>query len=251
MRAKMRRFSQALEVHGSYLYNRGFAMWHWSEHTPFRSRSSDRPPSVVTDELYRLGTFVFVGKHAPPSSFDPVRVLQDFDTLLPIYEYVESDDRTEPPALSERGPFVFTPDAQADTSQPPTATSQARKPGETIVCYAHRKMQQALKRELIGEGAEVGTEHPDGNGRYIDLVARRDEAFEFYEIKSGPSPRLCIREALGQLLEYGYWGDGVQPARLIVVGERPIDSEAEAYLAGLRHKFQLPIHYRHVGVPVA
>ncbi len=180
----------------------------------------------------------------------PDRVLQDFDTLLPTYEYVDSDDQAEPPALSERGPFVFTPDAQADTSQPPTAASQTRKPDETIVRYAHRGMQQALKGDLIDEGAEVGTEHPDGNGRYVDLVARRDEALEFYEIKSGHSPRLCIREALGQLLEYGCWGDGVQPARLIVVGERPFDSEAEAYLAGLRHKFQLPIRYRQIGAPV-
>ena len=169
--------------------------------------------------------------------------------MLPIYKYVESDDRAEPPALSERGPFIFTPDIQANTTQPPPATLRTRTPGETTVCYAHRRMQIALKQELIDEGAEVGTEHADGNGRYIDLVARRDEALEFYEIKSGLSPRLCIREALGQLLEYAYWRDAVQPARLIVVGDQPIDSEARAYLGALEHEFRLPIRYRHVGIP--
>ena len=249
MCAKMRKFSRALEIHGSYLHNRGFAMWHWSDHTPFRGRSSDRPPGPVADDLYHLGAFVIVGKHAPPRSFDPAYVLRDFDTLLPIYEYVESDRGTEPPALSERGPFVFTPDSQVDTSQPPPATLRSRPPGDTPVSYAHRRMQYALKQEVIEEGAEVGMEHPDGNGRYIDLVARRDDALEFYEIKAGLSPRLCIREALGQLLEYAYWGDAVQPARLIVVGHQPIDSETQAYLRALARKFRLPIRYRHIGIP--
>ena len=247
---KMRRFSQALELHGSYLHYRGFAMWHWSAHTPFRRRSSDRPPGPVADDLCHPGAFVFVGKHAPLDSFDPDRVLRDFDTLLPIYNYVESNHGAEPPALSRRGPFTFTPDAQSDPGQQSPTTLQTRTPGETVVCYAHRRMQDVLKRELINEGAEVGTEHPDGNGRYIDLVARRGEAFDFYEIKSGLSPRLCIREALGQLLEYAYWGDGVLPASLIVVGDQPIDSAAQTYLESLEHNFQLPIRYRHVSAPV-
>ena len=133
MRVKMRKFSLALEIHGSYLHNRGFTMWHWSEHTPFRVRSSKRPPSPVTDDLYHSGTFVFVGKHAPRCSFDPDTVLRDFDTLLPIYEYVESDRPAEGPALSRRIPFVFTPDIETDTSQPDPATLQTRTPGETTV----------------------------------------------------------------------------------------------------------------------
>ena len=244
MRVKMRKLSLSLEIHGSYLHNRGFAMWHWS----FRRRSSDRTPGPVTDDLYHSGAFVFVGKHAPPGSFDPDTVLQDFDTLLPIYQYVESDHPAEAPALSERAPFVFKRDIETDTSQPDPATLQTRSPGETTVCYAHRRMQDALKQELINEGFEVGTEHPDGNGRYIDLVAHRDESLKFYEIKSGLSPRLCIREALGQLLEYAYWGDAVQPARLIVVGEQPIDSDAQVYLGSLEHEFRLPIRYRHVSI---
>ena len=249
IRAKMRKFSQTLEIHGSDLHKRGFTMWHWAKHTPFRGRSSDRPPGPVADDLYQRGTFVIVGKHAPPDTFDPARVLQDFDTLLPIYEYTESGPDVNPPALTQRGPFTFTPDHEVDASPPPPITVYTRTPGETVVAYAHRRMQHALKQQLIAEGAEVGTEHADGNGRSIDLVACRAGALEFYEIKSGLGPRLCIREALGQLLEYGYWGDAVHPARLIVVGDQPVDSEAQAYLCSLNHEFQLPVSYRHVELP--
>ena len=184
MHAKMRKFSRTLEIHGSYLSKRGFTMWHWAEHTPFRGRSSDRPPGPVADDLYQRGTFVIVGKHAPFDTFDAGRVLQDFDTLLPIYEYVEAGPDVGPLALSERGPFVFTRDQEVDASQPPPITWRTRKPDETEVAYAHRRMQNVLKQQLIAEGAEIGTEHPDGNGRYIDLVACRDGTLEFYEIKS-------------------------------------------------------------------
>ena len=110
-------------------------------------------------------------------------------------------------------------------------------------------MQLELRRQLIAAGAEVGTEHPDGSGRFIDLVARHHVEVEFYEINSGIGPRLCIREALGQLLEYAYWGDIVRPARLFVVGDQPIDCEAAAYLQTLRHEFQLPLFYWHVDLP--
>lgn len=41
---EMRRFSRALEIHGSYVRKRVFVMWHWSRHTSFPGRSSDRPP---------------------------------------------------------------------------------------------------------------------------------------------------------------------------------------------------------------
>ena len=71
---------------------------------------------------------------------------------------------------------------------------------------------------------------------------------EFYEIKSRLTPRLCIREALGQLLEYAYWGDAIGPALLIVVGDQPIDSEAQAYLGALDHEFGLRIRYRYVDI---
>ena len=247
--AKMRRFSRALEIHGAYLHKLGFAMWDWTEHTPFRGRSSDRPPGPITPDLYQPGVFVIVGKHAPLDAFNPERVLADFDILLPIYDYVESGADARQPALSQPGAFVFTPDEQPEAHGPPPVTVYTRTPGETLVSYTHRRMQHALKQELLDEGAEVGTEHPDGNGRYVDLVARRDQEIDFCEIKSGLTPRLCIREALGQLLEYAYWGNPVRPTRLIVVGDRPIDSEARAYLRVLKQEFRIPIGYRHVDLP--
>ena len=37
--------------------------------------------------------------------------------------------------------------------------------------------------------------------------------------------------------------------KLIVVGEAPLDAEAEAYLASLNKRFPLPISYEQVSIP--
>ena len=54
----------------------------------------------------------------------------------------------------------------------------------------------------------------------------------------------CIRQAIGQLLEYSYWPGSNQADRLIVVGEPELDSDAREYLEMLRNEFGLPIHYQ-------
>jgi hypothetical protein len=91
--------------------------------------------------------------------------------------------------------------------------------------------------------ANVGTEIQSGAGTRIDLVLKRGGAFWFYEIKTSSSPRECIREAIGQLLEYSNWRNPKLVTRLIVVGEHPLDSDASEYLKQLRESYSLPIHY--------
>jgi hypothetical protein len=72
---------------------------------------------------------------------------------------------------------------------------------------------QTIRKELHGfsrrpgNGAEnVADQHASGLGTKIDVVLRRSaKEFWYYEIKTALSPRACIREALGQVMEYAYW----------------------------------------------
>ena len=89
-------------------------------------------------------------------------------------------------------------------------------------------------------------EYSDGADGRVDLIAQRGVDLEFYEIKTAPSARLCIRQALGQLMEYGFWPGAARPAKLFVVGEPPLDGKAEDYLQSLREEFKIPIYYRQV-----
>jgi hypothetical protein len=79
-----------------------------------------------------------------------------------------------------------------------------------------------------------------------DVVVRINQEYWFFEIKTPGSPRHCIREAVGQLLEYAYWPGAPEVTRLIVVGAGPLDETGQSYLASLRSRFHLPIDYEQV-----
>ena len=239
---RLRKLSSMLEVHGDHLHRLGLEMWDW---TGAEGRSRNRVPQRVADYLYRPGAFVFVGRQAPIEAFNPVRVLQDFDILLPVYEFVEFEPDGTPPALNEQRGFVFEPERAAAEDRP-RATMVTRKAGVSQVFLRHRVLQDALKSELEREGAVVSIENPDGRGGYIDLVACRDGEYEFYEIKTDASARLAIRHAIGQLLEYAYWPAAARPKRVVVVAERPLDPEAADYIRTLEAETGLAIGYRQV-----
>ena len=224
-------------------------MWDW---TSEGVRSRDRTPEPVPKCLYDNGTFVFLGKHAPINAPDKEVIdiiLKDFDTLLPVYKFVEcereSDDAAIPVLNKQRG-FVFKPDDPLQHNARPTRTTAIRKAGETEVSLRHRELQDALKRHLHDPRVEIASEVPDGKGRYIDLVARRNGKFEFYEIKTDSNARLCVRHAIGQLLEYSYWPEPIKPHKLVVVGEHQLDPHTVKYLETLRVETCLPIWYQYL-----
>ena len=245
--SRLRKLSALLETHGEHFQRLGFEMWDWTAGEEGRGRSRNRPPQRVADHLYRPGSFIFVGKQAPFDAFDYARVLQDFDVLLPVYEFVEFQPDGDPPTLYPQRGFVFEPDRQT-TDGRPRATIVERTAGVYQVSHRHDTLQATLKRQLEGEGAIIGTEIRDGRGGYIDLVACRDGEYEFYEIKTDSSARLAIRHAVGQLLEYAYWPAPARPTRLIVVSEQPLDGEAAEYLRTLELETGLSIGYRQVRV---
>jgi hypothetical protein len=101
-------------------------------------------------------------------------------------------------------------------------------------------LRRALCRELAAEyGIEnVGDEHPGFRGTKIDVVLRRNRnEFWYYEIKTALSPRGCLREALGQLLEYAYWPGAHEARRLIICGESPLDQDGKTYLRRSKDAF--------------
>ena len=204
-------------------------------------------PSAIPSERVKNGVFVFLGKRFPIDELDYDRVLTDFDRLLPLYRYVESNGSLQPTSVFDNRPFSFTPGCTVKPGQ--TTAQLAQDPIDVML--RHNLMQEALYEKLVTKyGADnVGTELPSGVGTRVDVVVRHPDSFWFYEIKTAHSPRACIREAIGQLLEYSYWPKAQEAAKLIVVGERPLDSEGEAYLALLTTRFSIPIEYEHIAFP--
>lgn len=226
------------------LYSEKYAdmrMWHYRG-----ERSSDYMPSLIPPELVTEGVFIFLGKRQPLDQPDYEVLLNDLDRLLPLYKYVESGGDLEPLSTPTVARFEFRPGCIAKL--PSAVATQAQK--QLDINLRHNELQEALYRRLAAQyGADnVGAEVPSGVGTSVDLAVRRKDGFWFYEIKTMHSPRACLREAVGQLLEYAFWPGAQEATRLIVVGETAMDRDGTEYLRRLRERFSLPLEYEQIVV---
>jgi hypothetical protein len=213
-------------------------MWHYRE----GERSADNGVAPIPYELVASGVFAFLGKRA---AFVPdIRViLQDFDRLLPLYIYAEGAGGD---LIAEATPvFHFRPGCSVKLGR--TVASHAER--QLDVSLRHNLMQASLTKRLIANYGRdnVADEHPTGRGTLIDVVVRVGEGtFEFYEIKTAISAAACIRQALGQVMEYAYWPGNQEPRRIVICGEGELDKDGRAYLWSLKERFGLPLDYEQI-----
>jgi hypothetical protein len=236
-------FNKYLKKNGSSEQFAKMQMWHWDGFAD----SKPRKPAPISPALMQNGVFVFLGKRKLLSLIDYEQVLTDFDKLLPLYCYVESNcqQQTVPPPTETR--FELIPGCVKKKY----ATTASPAQCEIEVELRHNRIQQCLHDRLTREFGEenVFTEqHPCGFGSKIDLIVRRPKQLLFYEIKTSSTARECIRLAIGQLLEYSYWPGAQQAKKLIVVGEAGLDNEAAEYLHFLRHQLSIPITYEQIKI---
>ena len=213
-------------------------MWHHDEH-----RSPSYSPSQIPDERFRAGTFIFMGARCREDEVDPDRILDLFERLLPLYVFVESRDAVGVTS-TKRSTWSFKPGCAVK----PVRTNATQSQRTLDVSLIHNELQQALFDQLVGEFGEgnVGTESATATGS-VDVVVRQpDGDYSFFEIKTATTARGCVREAIGQLLEYAFWPGGPAVARLVVVGEPEQDEECWEYLRTLRDRFALPLEYLRV-----
>ncbi len=116
-----------------------------------------------------------------------------------------------------------------------------------VIDLKHKRIQESIYAELCGiHGKEnVGLEVSTGYGTAVDVVVKQGDDMIFYEVKISPSAKMCLREALAQLLEYSYWGNAKGRAkRLIIVGAHDAGRVGEKYLRNLRKNFSIPVCYQ-------
>ncbi|WP_251963917.1 hypothetical protein [Salinibacter ruber] len=171
-----------------------------------------------------------------------------FDKLLPLYKYIERN--LSPEDFSEQEDSTQAPDEEHLSTSDTYETTAERTAATVSVERTHDRMRDVLAKRLASEHERenVHVERSTQHGKSIDLVVQTDGREWFYEVKPFSEPRLCLREAIGQLLEYGYWSGSDTPERLIVVGKSELDSRGEAYLSTLKERFSLPLEYQSVQV---
>jgi len=110
----------------------------------------------------------------------------------------------------------------------------------------HPKIQDLCYEQLKNEyGADnVGTEISTGYGGSIDIVVKTKKGYTFFEIKTDKSIRMCIREALSQLLEYAHFPNKNNAIKFFIVSQNQITNDVKEYLMNIREKYKIPVYYR-------
>lgn len=237
---KVARFNDFVRQHADSLGD--LRMWHFAG-----DRSPDYAPRPIQADLVREGVFIFLGGRMSAVSPNPHLCLRLLDRLLPLYRHVEADAgaadaQIQPDSVLAPAALVLI-DRLGDT--PLLSTTATYRERQLDVTYRHREIQLGLRDRLRREfpGAPIGTEVFVGE-KLIDLVLETNEGLWFYEVKTAATARSCLREAIGQLLEYALWPTGPTPSRLIVVGEPPLDRAGAAYLGRLNERFPIPLSYQ-------
>ena len=176
-----------------------------------------------------------------PSLQGPVP--HDFDMVKwDIIDRLGPDRPRTSPSPQGRQPFVFSarppsPGAKNETS------SKGSRP--TTVELRHRRLQEAVYVVLVAQNgsSNVGCEQVSAAGTPMDIVVKEGDGYRVYELKSASTVRECVREALGQLLEYAYWPGSPSINGLVVVAEAEPSREEAEFVAGLRDRFGLPLTY--------
>jgi hypothetical protein len=206
------------------------------------------PPHKISGRLLGKKITVVLGRREKPSDLTYDAILTLWDELLPLYKYIERN--LEPKDSFDSDSFSPPSDEEDPNVERKYKTTLQRSKTEVEKDLEHGRMKDILTEQLSSKsGVEsVQREYSLEDDRRIDLVVERENGRWFYEIKPYDTPRECLREAMGQLLEYAYWSGSEVPECLVVVGKSELEEEGKAYLSTLKEQFSLPLEYQSVQV---
>lgn len=112
-----------------------------------------------------------------------------------------------------------------------------------ILSRAHDKIQNSLAISLknkYGDNAKIKME-----SSYIDVLVELEDKFILYEVKSSLCPQRCIREALGQIIQYGHSlkQKSNKSIEYVIVGPTKVDDSACSYYRYIKNIITEPLSY--------
>jgi hypothetical protein len=214
----------------------GYKMWVWID----GERSDTEIIHEIESSIVKPKTFIFFGKLIDLKNIDYDEILSTFDKMLPIYKNIETKETKPKIDKIENNIFSFR---KTSVSLPQTK-NYSTKQVEIEIDIRHTKIQEKLVNKLFNEYGidNVSLEHPL-HGNKIDVVVNDNGKIIFYEIKTTPTARDCIRQALGQILDYAYWPGKKNAEKLVIVGENAIDKYTENYLNYLNNICGINLEY--------
>lgn len=135
------------------------------------------------------------------------------------------------------------PPSDEEANNPERSESLRRRSAVSGTQYSpeHVRLQNALYRHLVKDHGKASVDYEEN---FVDITLREPRRITFFEIKTAVTVKGCVREAVGQLLEYVHYAELNRASRLVVIGAATPTTSDKAYLAHLRKLYSLPISYR-------
>ena len=236
---RIEKFNEYIKKNQSYF--KDFIMWAYQNH---KLTVNTKPIGIIPNNLIQEKTFIFIGKcidikdvKESPQLYS--EILETFDRLLPIYEFIESNFTS----IKKQREFKFK-----HGYHPRKSTSIKKQSifDKKQIDLKHNKMVKNVFNQfvqILGE-KNVSGEQQSSYGTSIDLVLKQNNDYNFYEFKTSGSLREIIRAALSQLIEYSYYPSNKNAKKLIIVSTNPMNPECQEYLNHLRKEFEIPVYYQ-------
>jgi len=227
----------------NYLYNSnpelfvGYKIWYYNEH----GRSQTEKIHEIGSELLNPHSFIFFGKLMNISKIDYEEILETFDKMLPIYKYVSSEKSNLVNNFrKEHYKFEFI----KTNASLVEGRKYTIKEKSVDISVRHSIIQKKLIKQLVGKYGKtnVSAEVPIF-GNKIDVVVNNNGSMYFYEIKSTLTARDCIRQAMGQILDYAYWPGQKNADKIFIVGECTLEYNTKLYLKYINKKLNINVEY--------
>lgn len=173
---------------------------------------------------------------------EPIEIANPKATLGSFYYVLLNDSPSGKMPIGGRAGIRFKPGNRIKKERSRRSYSR----GNTEIELVHNRMVSSIYVQLAlqyGKKA-VGTEIDTGYGTAIDVAVRKGSKYDIYEIKTGNNLKVCIREALGQILEYALYPDLNCAADLVLVSYHKASTNIRKYLKHLREVLGIRLYYQ-------
>lgn len=132
---------------------------------------------------------------------------------------------------------------QQDQGEKNTDDQERSGASSYIAEQTHSKIQNKLREQLI---AEYGESCVACEINYVDLTLTYNDTITLYEVKSDAYAATCIRQALGQIIQYAHRLDPNKKVKLYIVGQYPIKENEKPYLNYIKTNFMVDLDYMNI-----
>jgi hypothetical protein len=99
-----------------------------------------------------------------------------------------------------------------------------------LISYKHNKIQNALYTKLVSRFTKKAVKMEKN---FIDVRVELENKVIFFEVKCADSANLCIRMALGQVIEYAFKDNTKKEKVIIIYGNQKPNKNEDAYILHL------------------